>query len=175
MLRRRVGRAVREADQAADRGQVHDRAPAGAAHAPRGGLTPVEEAVQVHVDHRAPLIRRDLEHVPDLPGAGAVHEDVDPAGLGADRRRRRIHGRRIADVARERERPVGARGGEFLDDGLARIGTEVEPGDPCALGREHPGDLPSDAASGAGDDRDATFEQHAPYRMDADGSDRRLR
>ena len=58
VLRRRVGRAVREADQAADRGDVDDRAAAGLAHPPRGGLAAVERAAQVDGDHVVPLLGR---------------------------------------------------------------------------------------------------------------------
>ena len=112
VLRRRVGRAPREPDQAADGGDVHDRAAAALAHPPRGGLAAVERAAQVDGDHVVPLVGRHRVDVADLADAGAVDEDVDAAfgrrrpGRPRARRRRGSGRRRWIATSPARSKPV---------------------------------------------------------------------
>ena len=147
VLRRRVGRAPREPDQAADGGDVHDHAAAALAHPSRGGLAAVERAAQVDGDHVVPLLGRHRVDVADLTDAGAVHEDVD-AALGLD------------DLI-DRALDVGGRADVAVDRHLARA---VEAGHAGALAREALGDLAADPARSSRDQHDPVLQHPALLR-----------
>ncbi len=146
MLRRRVGRATGEADQAADGGEVDDHASPAPAHVPCGRLAAVERAAQVDGDHVVPLVGGHRVDVADLADAGAVHEDVDPALVRDQAADGALDTRRRAHIADKRH--------------LARA---VEAEDPRALAREALGDRETDPACRTGHQRDPLL-QHPAHR-----------
>ena len=127
---------MREADEAADRGDVDDRPAAGLAHPPRRGLADVERAAQVHGEHVVPLLGRQRVDVADLAHAGRVDDHVD-AAVALDRR---------GDCALD----VGRRCGRRRRRGRS-------PTTPAPSAANTLGDLAPDPARGAGDERDAAF------------------
>jgi len=67
------------ADQPRGRGHADVAARILALEIGRGGARDVEGAVQVHVDHRFPLLDRHVEEEAVAQDAGVVHHHIDPA------------------------------------------------------------------------------------------------
>ncbi len=112
----------------------------------------VPEAVDVDVQHRAPLVLRDVERGAVEADAGVVDEHVDGPELGRDRLEHRVDARGIGDVGGDRERAELARhrlgaGGVARGDRHARAGLA-----------ERPGERLPDTAIAAGDDGDLAVE-----------------
>ena len=157
-LRRRVGGADRQADDAGDRRKVHERPAPLADHRRQDGAAHEEHALHVH-PHR--LVPGGLGGLEDgFPGGedpGVVDEDVDaaealerhaddPLGVGA-RRDARLHGEGLAAGRPDRidHRVVGPR-------------PDVHADDPGALLREAPGDGLAEPHRGSRDDGDLAVQ-----------------
>ena len=84
-LRRRVRRGARGHQLPADRRDVHDAAAVALRdEVPAERAAHVEGAVEVHVDHGAPLLDGQVDHrdpVVAARRAGVVHDDVDAPEL----------------------------------------------------------------------------------------------
>src|SRR2546430_1293834 len=158
-----VGLALvaRDADDARD---VDDPAPATLDHPPGRVLGHQEGALQVRVEHGAPVVLVDPEQQVVPRRARVVHEDVDLAELPLDRADRGLDLSRVRDVARKApRRGVPERARRLL--GLGAV-----PGQHRHLGtgaREGLRDRVTDAAAAPGDDPPLAGEidLHPPPRV----------
>jgi hypothetical protein len=146
--RRAVGGHVRARHEAVHRRDVDDRAAASREHRARGRAARVEEAVHVDGEHAAPIVVVRVERPAPQHDAGGVHEHVEAAVVGHDRRDGRVAGRRVGDVEPAcldalRQRALGGAVQVEHDDPVARC---------CEAGRRR----------GAHAGRAARHDDHAP-------------
>ena len=156
-----------------DRAEVDQAAAPPVGHHPaRDGAVGVQHAVEVHVDHRAEAVGRDVEHRVGLGGRGirscarypgGGHQHVHRAeGLHA-RRDHRLVRRLVGGVGPQRERL--AAGGLHLPRGLGRRAlVEVGGAHLRAFRREAERARAADAAAGAGDQGDLVVEPSGHVR-----------
>ena len=77
---------MRAAKQAAatlggNRGDIHNRAALFPAHVGNDGLTHIQRAAQIHIEHRIIILRRDRHNVARLGNAGIVDEHMHRAEI----------------------------------------------------------------------------------------------
>jgi hypothetical protein len=153
-----VGGAAGQANEAPERGAVHDRPAALIAHLAQLVLHAVPDAAEVDRrdtlealgrlvgrvggrDHDAGVVECHVEP-PEL-GDGALHEGGDLALVG--------------DVAGDTE-GLASRGGQLVGRGAERAFVYVGEHDRRAGGREGPGGVEPHATAGPGDERDLATE-----------------
>ena len=146
-LARPVGGEVPQRPRAHDGRDVDDRAAACGAHQPRGLGRAEERPLEIRVDDPVPGLLARIVEVDPAGHAGAVDEHVEPVEAartarapGRRRRRRRRARARAAPRAARRRRRLGS--------------SEIVDVDRRALGGEPERERSSDAAPGAGDERD---------------------
>ncbi len=76
-----IGRRSRRSDEAEDRGDIDDRAPAALAYRGHRSLHPQPDALLVHVDDRVPFLLRGLLQTLPVGDASVVNENVESAEL----------------------------------------------------------------------------------------------
>ena len=121
-------------------------------HLRDAGADPVEDALEVGVDHLVPDL---VAHVDDVGGgedSGVGAEDVDGAVTLDAGRRHPLHVGAHRDVGLE-ERRLAAGGDDLRGRGFAGPGAAVHHQHARAFLREHRRDALADAAAGAGHDR----------------------
>nr|WP_281365014.1 hypothetical protein [Phytohabitans houttuyneae] len=139
MLARVVRRAVGHAAQPGDRGDVDDRARAGAQHQPPELAAQQERPGQVDVEHPAPVVERGLLQRRDERDTRVVDHHVDAPEALVHRRRERDHVGLRAHVPQHRE----VRGDRLLVHHRQRV----------PLGTQHLGHPATDALCGTRHDR----------------------
>jgi len=156
-LRRTVVRVRRPRTNAAERADVHDASFAGA-QLFRARLRHEKSGANIYIEHRVPLLRRDLFKADGFVRSGIVDEQIDPpqfgdrfTGAGLDR----FH---ISQVAAYREGanarlckcPCGLLGVVFR--------FEIRESDVCTGACERQCDFTADAARSAGDQSTLTCQ-----------------
>ncbi len=129
-------------------------------------MTRRDVALQVDRDHGVPLLLGQVEAHGIAEDAGVVHEDVEAPVL-IDRLVHEAFGPGPArDVVVVRDGHTT--GVHDLVDHRVAVGIEVVHEHACALGREQSRVAASDAAPGAGDDRDLAVEHAHARRVSYD-------
>ena len=152
-----LGRRVVDLAAVAERragGEVDDPAELGVDHVLLAGPGHQERAAQVHVHDRVPVGVAHLEQQVVAEHTGVVDQDGRRAELGGDPGDRRLHLRRVGDVAADGD-GLAAGLGDLLDGVLAGRLVEVEYGDGAALGGQAYGGGRADTAGRARHDGDA--------------------
>ena len=134
--------------EAGERGDVDDLATAVGTHRLDGGQRAVHRPDRIHLDHQAALLLVVLPRGAGEEHAGVVDPDVQSTGDGDDPIARGTHGRVVTDVERESRRWLAELARHLLRRRLVEVGDEH----PVAPLHEKAGDLPPQAAAGAGDD-----------------------
>ena len=137
--------------EAGERGDVDDLATAVGTHRLDGGQRAVHRPDRIHLDHQAALLLVVLPRGAGEEHAGVVDPDVQSTGDGDDPIARGTHGRVVTDVERESRRWLAELARHLLRRRLVEVGDEH----PVAPLHEKAGDLPPQAAAGAGDDHHA--------------------
>ena len=129
-------------------------------------LAEEEQALEVGIDHRVPVVLGEVDRVGAADDAGVVDEDVDVPAPGD----RLLHQARdaggVAEVAAQVEEAAAA--GAHVIDGVFRLGL-VDADDVGAGFGERQRDRLADAGVSAGDDRHLAGEieerAHASWQM----------
>ena len=104
-----------ESDRRADRGDVDD--PSAVADPITGGPAAVEDAGEIRVDHRLPVVSGHLPQRLVAKNAGVVDEDVEATEAIDGPIDHPFDGGQVADVSGDRRRPVAEAGNGPLGSG----------------------------------------------------------
>src|SRR6185312_1122530 len=153
------------ADMRGDRGEIHDAAPAAAAHSRQSGLRDEEAGLEVRVDDVVPIIFGDGIDRLRVGDAGVVDEDVDGAQLGFD------GADELRDLSGDGDIGLDGDGAasELADFGGDSFGfcsavNEVD-GNIGSGGGESQCNAAADATAGAGDESDAADKRGHEKRV----------
>ena len=116
-----------------------------------GRLAHQEGALEVHVDHRVPVVLTELEQQVVPGDAGVVHQDVQSTELLEHAVDSRLDGGTVGDVAPDAD-GLG-RATELTRGGLGLLLVQVEYGDSGTLLGEPLGGSRADPSCSTGDDR----------------------
>ena len=120
----------------------------------------VDDAADVDVDDRVPVVERELLVSPPMLMPALLNIRSSAPCAGGHVRDQRRDGGRVGDV--QRDRPRRARPGHRRDRRRGGVEVEVRADDVGAGGDQRPRQRRPDPGAGAGDDRGATGEPRRP-------------
>jgi biotin carboxyl carrier protein len=143
-----------EANEAGDRGDVHDRSAAALGQHSRASSEAVRDATEIDVDRRHPIPTGDT---------GVVHHDIETVER-FDRRSERAIDRVLVGHIEGAGGRVASSFSDASGSVFGSAGVEIGAVDRCTLGGEAEADRAPDARAGAGHQRRAPFEASLFHR-----------